>query len=344
MSTSLALSVLDQCPVPTGATAGDVLHHSIDLARHVEALGYRRFWVTEHHNHPGVVASAPVVLAGQVAAATTSIRVGSGGVMLPNHAPIVVAEQFGTLEALYPGRIDLGIGRAPGTDEATARALRRHNGAITSEDFPQELETLLDFFAGTFPDGHPYQGVRAIPAEGNKPAFWLLGSSEYSARLAGRMGLPFAFAHHFNPEVAESAMASYRRAFRPSAELAQPTSLISVAVVCADDTARAQWLHGSLRLWLLPRRTGRPRTLPSPQEAAAFPFTDADRAEVAKQSSAHVVGDAATVLEQLGQLAARTGADEVMITTIAFSHHDRLRSYELLAEATGMSPSTPSSA
>ena len=199
----MKLSVLELCPVPTGELAGEALRRSVDLARHVEPWGYRRFWVAEHHGLPGIASSAPAVLAGQIAAATSAIRVGSGGVMLPNHPPLTVAEQFGTLEAMYPGRIDLGVGRAPGTDRATARVLGR--GSVT--DFPAELAELQGYFG-------PGQ-VRAIPAEGNRPAVWLLGSTGYSAELAGQLGLPFAFAYHFSAANARPALALYRRVFRP---------------------------------------------------------------------------------------------------------------------------------
>jgi luciferase family oxidoreductase group 1 len=341
MSWSTPLSVLDLCPVPTGVTTGEALRRSLDLAAKVEAWGYQRYWVAEHHNMPGIASSVPSVLVGQVAAATSSLRVGSGGVMLPNHPPLVVAEQFGMLEALYPGRIDLGIGRAPGTDQVTALALRRSVEALSADDFPEQLGALIGFFAGEFPEGHPYRRVRAIPAEGNRPALWLLGSSGYSAQMAGLLGLPFAFAHHFSSTNTEPALALYRRAFRPSDVLDEPYCLIGVGVICADDPARADWLHGSSRLSMLRLRTGQPSTLPSPAEAANYPYTSAERALIAQGTSSHVVGDPTTVLAELGELVARTGADELMITTSAYAHEDRLRSYQLLAEATGLGPRRP---
>jgi luciferase family oxidoreductase group 1 len=328
--------VLDLCPVPTGATSGEALRRTIDLARQVETWGYRRYWVAEHHNMPGIASSAPAVLIGQLAAATTGMRVGSGGVMLPNHAPLVVAEQFGMLEALYPGRIDLGIGRAPGTDQVTALALRRSMEALSADDFPEQLEALLGFFAGEFRAGHPYRRVRAIPAEGNQPAMWLLGSSGYSAQVAGLLGLPFAFAHHFSAVNTEPALELYRQTFRPSATLTEPYCLIGVAVVCADDAARADWLHGSSRLSMLRLRSGQPSTLPSPHEAETFSYSDADRAMIASTTGSHVVGDPATVVAQLAELTGRTGVDELMVTTSTFTHADRLRSYQLLAEAAGL--------
>jgi luciferase family oxidoreductase group 1 len=341
MSWSTPLSVLDLCPVPTGVTTGEALHRSLDLAAKVEAWGYQRYWVAEHHNMPGIASSVPSVLVGQVAAATTTLRVGSGGVMLPNHPPLVVAEQFGMLEALYPGRIDLGIGRAPGTDQVTALALRRSVEALSADDFPEQLGALLGFFAGDFPEGHPYRRVRAIPAEGNQPAIWLLGSSGYSAQVAGLLGLPFAFAHHFSSANTEPALALYRKAFRPSDGLDEPYCLVGVGVVCADDIERAHWLHGSSLLSMLRLRTGQPSTLPSPDEAAKYPYTSADRALMAQGAGSHVVGDPATVVAQLGDLVDRTGVDELMIITSTFAHDDRLRSYELLAEAIGFGTRRP---
>jgi luciferase family oxidoreductase group 1 len=329
------LSVLDLCPVPTGEPAGEALRRSVDLARHVERWGYRRFWVAEHHGLPGIASSAPAVLVGQIAAATSAIRVGSGGVMLPNHAPLTVAEQFGTLEAMYPGRIDLGVGRAPGTDRATARMLRR--GSVT--DFPAQLAELQGYFGQPAQDqpaqDQPAQDqVRAIPAEGNRPAVWLLGSTGYSAELAGQLGLPFAFAYHLSAANARPAVALYRRVFRPSALLAEPYCLISVFVLCADDAEAARWLHGPARLSALRQRTGRPSTLPSPEEAAAYPYSAAEQDVIAEATAAHVVGDLATVAARLSELVDATGADELMVTTSTFGQAARLASYELLTRAT----------
>ncbi len=335
------LSVLDLCPVPTGAPSAEALRRTVDLARHAEAWGYRRYWVAEHHNMPGIASSAPAVLVGQVAAATSTMRVGSGGVMLPNHVPLVVAEQFGMLEALYPGRVDLGIGRAPGTDRATAWALRRNIDALSDEDFPEQLAELRAYFSGSSSDrsARPLgRLVRAIPAEGNQPAVWLLGSSGYSAQLAGVLGLPFAFAHHFSSANTLPALDLYRRAFTPSSVLVEPFCLISVPVLCAGDGERARWLHGSSRLSMLRLRTGRPSTLPSPEEAAAYAFTEAERAVVTEATASHLVGAPATVVEQLADLAERTGVDEVMVTTSTYVHADRLESYRLLSDAVGLEP------
>jgi luciferase family oxidoreductase group 1 len=330
---SVPLSVLDLCPVPTAAPVSEALRRSVDLARHVERWGLARYWVAEHHNVPGIASSAPAVLAGQIASVTSAIRVGSGGVMLPNHAPLTVAEQFGTLEALHPGRIDLGIGRAPGTDRTTARALRRSADGLPGADFAGQLAELRGYFTGqTAGDGEPGQ-IRAVPAEGNKPAVWLLGSTGYTAELAGRLGVPFAFAYHFSAANARPALALYRRAFRPSAELTEPYCLISVSVLCAEDDATAHWLHGSSRLSALRLRAGRPSTLPSPEEAAGRPYTAAEQAVIAEATGSHVVGDPVTVVELLNRLIASTGADELMVTTSTFAHADRLASYELLARA-----------
>ena len=333
------LSVLDLCPVPAGQSTGEALRRSVDLARHAERLGCTRYWVAEHHNLPGIASSAPAVLAGQLAAATSAIRVGSGGVLLPNHPPLTVAEQFGTLEALHPGRIDLGIGRAPGTDRETARALRRGADARPPADFARQLAELQAYFAGQPAAGQPAADnpttIRAIPAEGNRPALWLLGSTGYSAELAGRLGLPFAFAHHLSAASAANArpaLALYRKTFTPSATLKQPYSLISVSVLCAKDAATAHWLHGSTRLSALRLKAGRPGPLPTPEEAAITAYSNAEQTVIAEATAAHVVGDPPTVRRQLAQLQASTGVDELMVTTATHDHAARLASYELLSD------------
>ena len=330
---SISLSVLDVCPVSAGQAASEALRQSVDLAQHAEQWGLLRFWFAEHHNLPGIASSAPAVLAGQVAAATSRIRVGSGGVMLPNHAPLTVAEQFGTLEALHPGRIDLGIGRAPGTDRATARALRRSAEGLPAADLPAQLAELRGYFTGAGPEVSAEVRIRAIPAEGNVPAIWLLGSTGYSAEIAARLGLPFAFAHHLSAANARPALALYRRAFQPSALLAEPYALISVFALCADDGDRARWLHGPARLSALRQRAGRPSAVPAPDEAAAYAYSAAEQDVIAEVTAAHVVGDPAAVASRLGQILSDTGADELMVTTTTFAHADRLASYELLARA-----------
>lgn len=333
----LPLSVLDLCPVPDGESTGETLRRSVDLAQHAQRWGFTRYWVAEHHNLPGIASAAPAVLIGQLAAATSTIRVGSGGVMLPNHAPLTVAEQFGTLESLHPGRIDLGIGRAPGTDPVTARALRRSAEGLPTAGFADQLTELRGYFADPRETAGDTAGdapqIRAIPAEGNEPAVWLLGSTGFSAELAGLLGLPFAFAYHITTANARPALALYRRVFRPSAALAEPYCLVSVPVLCAPDAASAHWRHGSMRLSALRQRAGRPSTLPSPEHSAERSYSAAEQSVIAEATGSHIVGDPATVSRLLTELAASLGADEVMVTTSTFAHADRLDSFGLLAQA-----------
>jgi luciferase family oxidoreductase group 1 len=325
------LSVLDLAPVASGSSTGAALRNSLDLARHVERLGYYRYWVAEHHNMPGIASSAPAVLIGHIADATQNMRIGSGGVMLPNHAPLVVAEQFGMLEAFHPGRIDLGIGRAPGTDPITASALRR-TAEIGADDFPQELGDLVAFFYGTFPEEHPYSRITAVPARGNVPELWLLGSSGYSAQVAGLLGLPFAFAHHFSPANTLPALHLYREHFRPSAILQEPYAMIGVAVVCAETDERARWLAGPSALSFLRLRQGSPGQLPTPDEAASYPYTQWELEAVRARQTGQVIGSPETVQRGLNDLLQRTEVKELMLTTVVYDHADRLRSYELVAE------------
>jgi luciferase family oxidoreductase group 1 len=324
------LSVLDVAPVAAGRPAGEALAHTTALARRVEELGYRRFWVAEHHNMPAIASSAPAVLIAHLAAATSTIRVGSGGVMLPNHAPLVVAEQFGTLSALHPGRIDLGIGRAPGTDQATALALRRTVEGLSAEDFPQELAELMNFFTGARP-----RPITATPGLGERPEIWLLGSSGFSAQLAGLLGLPFAFAHHFSAANTIPALELYRNRFRPSAVLAEPYAMVAVSTICAATDERAQWLAGPGGLSFLRLRQGRPQPLPTPEEAAAYPYTDVERAFVADRQVGQAVGSPATVRAALEALLKTTEADELMLTTMVYDADDRIRSFELVRDLVG---------
>ncbi|MCW2723621.1 MAG: Luciferase-like monooxygenase [Frankiales bacterium] len=330
----IPLSVLDLAPVATGSTARQALADVVDLAQHVERLGYSRLWVAEHHGMPGIASSSPPVLIGRIADATSTIRVGSGGVMLPNHAPLVVAEQFGMLEALHPGRIDLGLGRAPGTDQVTAHALRRSADALSAEDFPQQLAALRAFFDDGFPADHPYAAIRAVPAEGYAPDVWLLGSSGYSAQLAGLLGLPFAFAHHFSGENTLPALELYRSRFQPSAILQEPYAMVCASVLAADTDEQAQWLAAPGGLSWLRLRSGSPGTFPSPEEAAAQNYTPMEAEIVRNRIEAQVIGGPETVRRGLEDLLARTDADELMITTTTFEHADRLRSFELLAGLT----------
>jgi luciferase family oxidoreductase group 1 len=333
-----ALSVLDLSPVAEGSTPADALRNSLELARLVERLGFGRHWVAEHHNMPGIASSAPAVLLAHIATATTEIRVGSGGVMLPNHASLAVAEQFGMLEALHPGRVDLGIGRAPGTDPLTATALRRSAGSFTEDEFPAQLVELVGYFTGRFPEGHPYRSITATPGLGYKPEIWLLGSSDYSAQVAGVLGMPFSFAHHFAARNTDAAVAAYRAAFRPSAELATPYVMLGVTVICADTDERAQWLSGSGRLSFVRLRTGRPGRLPSPEEGAAYQYTPLEMETARTWTGSQIIGSPERVRKELLELADRTGADELMITTMVHSHAERLHSYELVADVMDLAP------
>jgi luciferase family oxidoreductase group 1 len=323
---SLPLSVLDLAPVGTGQTATEAVHATLRSAQCAERLSFTRFWVAEHHNMPGIASSAPAVLVGAVAAATERIRVGSGGVMLPNHAPLVVAEQFGTLAALYPGRIDLGLGRAPGTDPATAAALRR--GPLGPDDFPEQLGELACFLAGEWPDGHPYGSIAAVPRPEQAPPIWLLGSSGFSAQLAGMLGLPFAFAHHFSAANTMAALDLYRSSFRTGRGLDRPYAMITVQVVCAASDAEAQRQALPAALSFLRLRQGRPGPLPTPDEAAAHRWSSTERDWVAERWRDQAVGGPDTVRASLAALLHRTAADELMVTTQLYSGDDRNRSLE----------------
>ena len=337
---AVPLSVLDLAPVPDGGTAGDALRATIDLARHAERLGFRRFWVAEHHNMPGIASSAPPVLIGHIADATTTMRVGSGGVMLPNHVSLVVAEQFGMLEALHPGRIDLGIGRAPGTDQVTAAALRRSPEALSADDFPEQLMDLLGFFTGRWPEGHPFAQITAMPGRGNQPDMWLLGSSGYSAQVAGLLGLPFAFAHHFSAVNTLPALALYRQHFRPSEALERPYAMVAAAVICAETDERARFLAGRARC----RSCGcapAARPMPSPEEAAAYPYTELERAFVEDRLASQIIGSPETVQRGIAELVDATRADELMITTMVYDPADRLSSFERVAALARASEAPP---
>ena len=325
----IPFSVLDLSPITQGSNASQSLRNTLDLARHAESLSYQRYWLAEHHSMPGIASAATSVVIGHVAAGTSRIRVGAGGVMLPNHSPLVIAEQFGTLEALFPGRIDLGLGRAPGTDQATAQALR-HGGP---DDFPRQLTDLIGFFTGQWPENHPYQKVHAIPGEGDGPDLWLLGSSGYSAQVAGALGIPFAFAHHFMPQNTLPALDLYRQSFRPSAALEKPYSMIAAGVTCADTDSRAKFLAGASALSFLRLRSGRPGKVPTPEEAAAYPYSDMERAFIEDRQSTQHIGSPDTVIEGLTHLVKQTGVDELMLTTQTHDPADRLRSFNLVAEA-----------
>ena len=338
-SGEVTLSILDLAPVGDGYTASDALATTTELARKAEAWGYHRFWVAEHHGMPGVASSAPSVLLAHLGAATSTIRLGSGGVMLPNHAPLVVAEQFGLLHALHPGRIDLGLGRAPGTDQVTASALGRP--ADSADEFPRHVAELAGFLDGSFPAGHRYAAIRAVPGRSGDPAsgrppIWLLGSSGFSAQLAGAMGLPFAFAHHFSGANTVPALDLYRDSFRPSEFLDKPYSLIGVGAIAADSVEQARWLAGSAGLSMLRLRRGMPGRIPTPEEAAAYPYSPFERDFVDSWTANVVLGDGEQVRAGLAALQARTGADELMITGMVHGREARLRSFELIARAHGL--------
>ncbi|MHB1508131.1 MAG: LLM class flavin-dependent oxidoreductase [Acidimicrobiales bacterium] len=323
------LSVLDLATVASGSNPARALAESTDLALHAERLGYRRFWVAEHHGMPAVASSSPPVLIAHLAAATSSIRVGSGGVMLPNHSPLVVAEQFGILEALHPNRIDLGLGRAPGTDPATARALRRH-GDLGADNFPDEVVELISYLVD-IPDT-PKRPM-AVPGRGYLPEIWLLGSSLYSAELAGILGLPYSFAYHFSPRLLDGALLRYRSSFQPSSFLDKPHVMVAASVLCAETWEEARWLAGSSALSILQLRTGQLTTFPSPEQAAAYEFSPTERALVEEAMATHIIGDAAAVHAGLRELEQKTGADEIMVSTRAHSCEVRARSLELVASA-----------
>ena len=327
--TGTPLSVLDLAPVPEGSDAGAALRNSTELARHAERLGYRRYWMAEHHAMPGVASAATAVALAHVAAATASIRVGAGGVMLPNHAPLVIAEQFGTLAALHPGRIDLGLGRAPGSDQMTARALRRTLNAEV-DAFPQDVLELMSYFHPQ-DDGRPR--VRATPAEGLDVPVWILGSSTYGAQLAAMLGLPYAFASHFAPAEMERAVDIYRARFRPSAQLQAPYVMLGLNVFAADTEAQARTLFTSLQQAFVNLRSGRPGKLPVPD--AGYPERlDAMAQSMLDQALAcSVVGDGEQVRRGIAAFAARTGADELMVTAQIHDPAARLHSFALAAGA-----------
>jgi luciferase family oxidoreductase group 1 len=323
---SIPFSVLDLAPVPEGSDVADSLRNTLKLAQHAEALGYKRFWLAEHHNMSGIASSATAVLIGHVAGGTKTIRVGSGGVMLPNHSPLVIAEQFGTLEALYPKRIDLGLGRAPGTDQLTMRALRR-NFAAANEDFPRDVAELRSYFA----PARPGQLVRAVPGEGLRVPLWLLGSSLYSAQLAAEMGLPFAFASHFAPDYLLHALEVYRERFRPSEDLKEPYALACLNVFAAETDAEARRLFTSLQQAFVNLRRGRPGKLPPPIDTLEGFASELEMAGVEHALRYSVVGSRETVGRGLEAFADLTRANELMLTSQIHEPAARLRSFEIVA-------------
>ena len=328
---SVALSVLDLSPIAVGSDAGQALRNTVDLARHAEAWGYRRFWVAEHHNIAGVAGAATAVVVGLVAGGTTTIRVGAGGIMLPNHAPLVIAEQFGTLASLYPDRIDLGLGRAPGSDTPTARALRRtlRPDRPGVDSFPDDVLELQSYLAPATPG----QVVRAVPGQGTNVPLWILGSSDYGANLAAELGLPYAFASHFAPDSLMPALAAYRSRFRPSAALAKPYVIVGVNAFAAETDAEARRLFTSLQQAFLGIFRNDRRELPPPVDSMDGLWSAAERQQVDRMTRVSVVGSPATIRRGLAAIAEATGADELILTAQIFDHAARLRSFEIVSQS-----------
>jgi luciferase family oxidoreductase group 1 len=330
------LSVLDLSPIAEGSDVGQALRNSLDLARHVEALGYQRYWMAEHHNLPGIASAATAVALAHIAAGTRKIRIGAGGVMLPNHAPLLIAEQFGTLAALHPGRVELGLGRAPGSDQITARAMRR-NLSSSSDEFPRDVIELMNYFQSP----EPGQAVVAVPGAGLDVPFWILGSSTYGAQLAAMLGLPYAFASHFAPAAMLDAMAIYRQNFRPSAQLAAPHVMLGVNIIAAETDARAKFLFSSLQQSFLNIRRGHASKLPPPVEDMDSRLDRYARVMLDDALSCAIVGNPDTIRKGMETFIQRTGADALMVTANIFDHAARLRSFELVARAHGaMIPET----
>jgi luciferase family oxidoreductase group 1 len=320
-------SILDLSPIIEGGDAAQAFRNSIDLAQHAESWGYHRFWLAEHHNLPGIASAATAVVIGQVGAATRTIRVGAGGIMLPNHAPLVIAEQFGTLASLFPGRVDLGLGRAPGSDQLTARALRRYLGS-SGDTFPQDVLELQSYFE----PAEPGQRLRAVPGAGLEVPLYLLGSSDFSARLAAELGLPFAFASHFAPEYLRVALQIYRRDFKPSAQLAKPYVMIGVGLFAAETDAAAERLVTSAQLMFLNLVRGHPGELPPPLESMEGQWTPAERGAVAERMRYAAIGSPETVQRRLQEFLDETEADEMIATAQIYDHAARLRSFEIGAQ------------
>ena len=324
------LSVLDLSPIPEGSDAGQALRNSLGLARQVETLGYQRYWMAEHHNLPGIASAATAVALAHIAAGTEKIRIGAGGVMLPNHAPLLIAEQFGTLAALHPGRVELGLGRAPGSDQITAQAMRR-NLHSSGDEFPRDVMELMHYFK----PAEEGQRVVAVPGAGLDVPFWILGSSTYGAQLAAMLGLPYAFASHFAPGSMMDAMAVYREKFRPSAQLAAPHVMLGVNIVAADTDAEARFLFSSLQQSFLNIRRGRPAKLPAPVHDMDARLDRYARAMLDDALACAIVGSRDTVRAGMEAFIARTGADALMVTANIYDHAARLHSFALVAEAHG---------
>ncbi|HWM92984.1 MAG TPA: LLM class flavin-dependent oxidoreductase [Thermoanaerobaculia bacterium] len=332
----IPLSVLDLSPIVQGSDASQALRNTLDLARHAERWGFHRYWLAEHHNMPGIASAATSVVIGHVAGGTSTIRVGAGGIMLPNHSPLVIAEQFGTLEALFPGRIDLAVGRAPGTDPLTARALRRNLAGDAAEAFPQDVLELMAYFRRP----EPGQPVQAVPGSGLNVPVWILGSSLFGAQLAALLGLPYAFASHFAPAQMMEAIEVYRSKFRPSQQLARPYLMLGINVFAADTEQEARWLMTSLQQAFVQLRRGRPVPLPPPVDDLDLAPVERSMLEQALECS--VVGPREAVRSGLEAFISRTGTDELIVTSQIFDHAARLRSYEITAQARGEVRGSPS--
>ena len=327
MNQDIPISVLDLSPILKHSTAAQAFRNTLDLARHAEKWGYKRYWLAEHHNMPGIASAATSVVIGYVAGGTTTIRVGAGGVMMPNHAPLVIAEQYGTLESLYPGRIDLGLGRAPGTDQQTARALRRNLGNI-DEQFPRDVLELQDYFRAVAPG----QAVRAVPGAGLNVPIWLLGSSLFSAQLAALLGLPYAFASHFAPDYLMAALALYRNEFRPSETLQSPYAMACISVIAAETNAEAARLRTSLEEQFINLRRGTPGPLNPPLESTKALWNDMQSRDIQHVLRESVVGSPDTVRDGIAAFIEKTQVNELMVTGQIFDHAARLRSFEIIAE------------
>jgi luciferase family oxidoreductase group 1 len=337
----LPLSALDLVPLVEGGTSVAALQAAAELAQAVDRLGYTRLWYAEHHNMPGIATTIPEILIAHVGSMTTRIRLGAGGVMLPNHSPLQVAESYKLLEAIYPGRIDLGIGRAPGTDALTALALRRSRKALTADDFLEQLGELIAWGSGTFPPDNPFRAVRAMPDDQPLPPLYLLGSSTDGAGLAAEMGVAFAFAGHFSPDSPEVAMHAYRTGFFPNGMLDKPYAILALSVFCADTDEEAQRMASSMLLSFALLRTGHPGRLPSPEEAMSHVFTPEEQKIVAFFKKLRIVGTPEQVRARIQDIATRSQADEVMIATHAYDPAARIRSYELVAQAFDLPDFTP---
>jgi luciferase family oxidoreductase group 1 len=329
-ATPLLYSILDLAPIRVGSNAAEAFRYAVDLAQHAERFGYHRFWLAEHHSMPGVASAATSVIIGHVAGATKTIRVGAGGIMLPNHSPLVIAEQFGTLESLYPGRIDLGLGRAPGSDQRTAKALRRRMGN-TDDTFAADVRELQSYFRPS-PGEH---AVSAVPGEGLDIPIYILGSSDFGAMLAAQLGLPFAFASHFAPDYLLIALDLYRKNFKPSAQLDKPHAMIGVNVFAADTDAEAERLFTSLQQLFLNLIRGVPRQLAPPVDSMEGSWSPQEQAKVTRMSQVSLVGSKETIRQQLKSLIDETGADEIIATSQIFDHAARIRSFEIAADVFG---------